>query len=34
MIPVVIICIAVASIIGVYLERAILKKHFKRAGIV
>ena len=34
MIPVVIICIAVASIIGAYLGRAILKKHFKRAGIV
>lgn len=33
MIPVVIICIFIAAIIGAYIGRAALKKHFKRAGI-
>lgn len=33
MIPVVIIAVAVGALIGAYLGRAVLKKHFKRAGI-
>ncbi len=34
MVPVVIVSIMVAAIIGAYLGRAVLNKHFKRAGIV
>lgn len=34
MVPVVIISIAIAAVIGAYLGRAVLNKHFKRAGIV
>ena len=34
MVPVVIIAIAVAAVIGAFLGHAVLKKHFKRAGIV
>ena len=33
MIPVVIVAIAVGAIVGAYLGKATLKKHFKRAGI-
>lgn len=34
MVPVVIVSIAIAAVIGAYLGRAVLNKHFKRAGIV
>ena len=34
MIPVDIVCVIVGAIVGAYIGRAILKKHFKRAGIV
>ncbi len=34
MCAVVVACTAIAAVIGVYLGKAVLKKHFKRAGIV
>ena len=34
MIPAVFIGIFIASVIGAYLGKAVLKKHFKRAGIL
>ena len=34
MIPVDIVCVIVGAIVGAYIGRAILKKHFKRAGII
>lgn len=33
MIPVDIVCVIVGAVVGAYLGRAVLKKHFKRAGI-